>query len=447
MYIYDRALTPGEVEDLQKVSTSTKTVFDAVGAGQYAHFDSTGADMLISDRDSVTLPSQSKLAGWYYVNSTGNYDNIMAAGSAKSLHFLGTVGNSTETYPTPPQTVDIPKDAEGKYITDGNDRYIDWEQATPYDTQLYATIEDRDNKRNPIEGKEITGITPCQFYFARIADNSYDAYPYGEKGRVVLRCIFSPAKGVVEDEPVIVLQVGYHIQNKHKMLDNALNQFIQQLRTAAPGSRLSAVRFSSDSFEDHTDQLLMQNWTDSETAATGLMSLNRGQDTGGGHAKAGSYDTVKDAEGNDVNLYNYVMTGGTYAYTGLLAFQQQLASGVRSDAAKYIVLFTDGADDELKDLDDKIADPEDSNIQNTRAVQLANELKDTFTIFVVRRVFEGHRQHGQRRAAVVFPGQRHRGAGERVRERRHGQNALRPARVFREAVHRPPLRPGGVMEL
>ena len=199
------------------------------------------------------------------------------------------------------------------------------------------------------------------------------------KGERILFCIFSPAGGDVQVSPVYVKSGGSdtaYNRTKAQNLQVSLNTFINRLRMDSPGSKISAVRFSSTEYtqeKGRENELLLQTWTDDPAVSTGLMNLSKGA------AEAG----MAKATDHDGDLYNYVMTGGTNAYTGLQAFKDYLANAedIQGDeASRYIVLFTDGADDEL--TKDKKA------VEDTEAVKLANELRDTYhyTIFTVQLI-------------------------------------------------------------
>lgn len=338
VYIYDRALSSGEVGTLyETMKKPTASVTDPVEPeNTVAHFDN-GTDMQLGS-DSIAKLDETKRAGWYYVNSSGSYDSLSDTGSAKSLRPLQvpkTGGNN------------VPGPDNGQYPT------------TPTDL--------KDASGSNIAGESITGASPCQFYIG--SDN-------------LLHCIFNSSGQNVRDAVVYIKDSG--TRTKAEELQHALGTFVNQLDMSSPDSRVSAVRFSSDDFKDYTDELLMQTWTDDPSASTGIMGLQRGR----------TEDGVVKSWNNDSGLYNYVMTGGTYAYTGLQAFKASLADDAQKGAAKYVILFTDGKDGELTDNTEITEEaykssPETiiSKIKETEAVKTATELKNKdYTIYCVMLV-------------------------------------------------------------
>lgn len=338
VYIYDRALSSGEVGSLYStMKTKTGSVTDPVTpTNSVAHFDN-GTDMQLGS-DSIAKLDETKRAGWYYVNSSGSYDSLSDTGSAKSLRPLQVPKTGGSNVPGP---------NNGQYPT------------TPTDL--------KDASGSNIAGQSITEASPCQFYISK--DHC-------------LHCIFNPSSQYVRDAVVYIKDSG--TRTKAEELQHALGTFVNQLDMSSPDSRVSAVRFSSDDFEDYTDELLMQTWTDDPSASTGIMGLQRGR----------TEDGVVKSWNNDSGLYNYVMTGGTYAYTGLRAFKDSLADGAQEGAAKYVILFTDGKDGELTDNTEITEEaykssPETiiSKIKETEAVKTATELKNKgYTIYCVMLV-------------------------------------------------------------
>ncbi len=386
VYIYDgKALTDGEVSKLvATMKDPTGSVLQDEDA-KYANVN--GTMMSVYDNEQFSKIGKDARAGWYYVNSTSNYDDITATGSAKSLH-----GLSGGTYP---EKMGVMDDDEGKYVlyqkyelvdsSTGKQLGFDYEN-----TDSYTKVTDKTVAL--MTGGKITKASPSILYMGVITKE--EAAEYGvtlRKEKIpALYCVFSPAGGDVQVSPVFVKYATTNSETdeqkqatltKAQNLQIALNTFINRLRVNSPESKVSAVRFSAEVYKDHEDELLLQTWTSNPAVSTGMMNLSQGaKETG--MAKATDYAEV---DGN--NLYNYVITGGTTAYTGLKAFENKLAESVKDDKAKkYIILFTDGQDDELKEVE-SVTGPEDIKITNTQAVKLAEKLRsDGYTIFTVRLV-------------------------------------------------------------
>ena len=171
---------------------------------------------------------------------------------------------------------------------------------------------------------------------------------------------------------------------KVETLQRALSTFVTQLDYASPESRVSAVRFSTNNAdkEDGLDKLLLLDWTNDVSRSSGVLSLNKGDGSSTG------YELSK----NGKKEYNYGLTGGTYTYTGLQSFIENLLPDDDADAKKYLIIFTDGKDDELTNALPKGAkysnlSPEELEraILSTEAYNLAKTLKEQegYTIFTV----------------------------------------------------------------
>ena len=363
VYIFDgKALNEDEVSAMV---TTMKTYGENVGRAKAG----SGYAAILDEANDVELnlndPKVGRLgaadrAGWYYVNSTSEYNAVSATGSGKSLNGIIS-GNSNK----------FPDNMCGGKETSNKLKLLDGE------TEVGPGDDTNGN----------LGASPCLFYFANIDDcedvrerGKYRGLFDEESQDVVLRCVFYAGSGHVEDTPVFVKQSRSELYTKAQMLQIAVNSFINRLQVNSPDSKVGAVRFSTDNFSGHDEELLLQKWTNSTTESTGMMNL--GRNDGDGMTKAQSNDGT--------GQYNYVLTGGTFALSGLKAFKEKLAEDPvikDDDRRKYLVLFTDGVDDSLKDLNKETPDL-DSKIRNNQAVILADELKNKYgyKIFVVRLV-------------------------------------------------------------
>ena len=190
-------------------------------------------------------------------------------------------------------------------------------------------------------------------------------------GNGYLRCFFSSG---TENTKTFVSYVYTNKDEdyiKTEALQRALGAFAITLNNISPASQIAAVRFSQRSFESEgsLENLVLLDWTNKTTESTNILSLHRG--TGG---------TVKgDTSSNNGNLvqYNYGLTGGTYTSTGLKAFiDSGLAKGPAGsdDSAKYLIIFTDGKDNQYTNTSGTTHD----------AIGLADDLKRMgYTIYTV----------------------------------------------------------------
>ena len=174
----------------------------------------------------------------------------------------------------------------------------------------------------------------------------------------------------------------YGNPTKYEELNYALNQFYQNLAKYSDLSNSAIVRFSThnliqgnskDEVEtnavDHLKMLIMKDWTnwsdkyiDSNKELTYDKYL---QDLLIPTADETSIRTENSSARPDILEYPYVMTGGTYTWTGLKAFYDnmvntdKLSSGdtvynIANDARdKYLIIFTDGRDNLVDNTKDK----------------------------------------------------------------------------------------------
>ena len=210
-------------------------------------------------------------------------------------------------------------------------------------------------------------------------------------------------------------------KTKYEELNSALNTFYKNLADYSDLSNTSVVRFSTinavDKDKEETtntnlQKLIMRDWTNwsdyyqkvktEDSSATpntdnylhDLLIPETDEEK--------STDTiVSTARGDEILEYPYVMTGGTYTWTGLKSFYDNmvdkdgLESGdkvydIANDARdKYLIIFTDGRDNTVGTTDTKYNEkysPEDHKADNDAglAKAWADQLKDEgYTIYCV----------------------------------------------------------------
>ena len=176
------------------------------------------------------------------------------------------------------------------------------------------------------------GNTSIRFY---IDENGY------------LRCFFSRNISTDKTHNVACSYVYELPDNKYvktEALQRVLANFSSKLSERSPTSKISAVKFSANwSSEKELKNLVLLDWTDNSEEIASIMSQKRGQGEEEGTAAG------VDVSEHGMKQYNYVLTGGTYAYTGLLAYKQMLSESESLDpnAPKFLVVFTDGVDNSL----------------------------------------------------------------------------------------------------
>lgn len=173
----------------------------------------------------------------------------------------------------------------------------------------------------------------------------------------MLHCLFF-YQSQLRDSLVYVYDNGIQGQTKVEALQESIGVYQSIMSSLMPSSHISMTRFSSDKFAEETngqpnefDKLVMLDWTSDSQALLNAVSQGYGNASTAG-TESGAYNT----------LYNYYLTGGTFSWTGVRAFQNYLqgtANGERpdSEANKYLILFTDGRDQEpnFTNIKDEIA--------------------------------------------------------------------------------------------
>ena len=225
--------------------------------------------------------------GWYYC-SYGNWDSYSSTDkiTAKTLYGLAK-GNYYDTIR--PRKTDVGKDTGVGAAPD------------------LTSLEGNTDKLYEVS----SAGGPVKFYI--------DAEGY-------LRCFLG-----ISDKPyasfVYKLEDSEYV--KTETLERAVGAFVTELNEKAPYAKISAVRFSAEAAGP--DDLLMLNWTSEAQDSIGFFTGSTG--------------------GNIVS--NYDLTGGTFTATGVKAYLERLENNktmqdeAEPGAPKYLIIFTDGADNDI----------------------------------------------------------------------------------------------------
>ena len=315
---FDAFLTPGELALLMDPHKTDNSLLGWAGYNYFVYNPVSTTTAYVSlgyyrESDGFKFAAESNKGGegWYYISGT-NWTNFTSNGStAKALY-----GLATDSYK------DTIKKATSLSDTVGNGGA--------------APDVDSDEGTGSIYTNNTAG--PIKFY---IDEAGY------------LRCFFATSNTRLTSY-VYMLEDGDYIRTE--ALQRALGLFVTELSELSPGARVSAVRFSGST--DAYDQLLLLDWTEKPSDSTGMLSLGQDNST----------------------TYKYALTGGTNTATGLKAYIDQLQPsdnpyldmGITDEQPpKYLIIFTDGADDNVRDA------------SNT-AIGLADNLKEAgYTIFTV----------------------------------------------------------------
>lgn len=423
LFVYDKALDGSEVSQLYKSLQEPKVIAAAANVA----LDDSGNDIAIIDAALVANKGEEeKMRGWYYVNSTSDWNNYYdnpKVGTAKKL--LGvpkkevikneiTSASLPEVFASSLATAAVK--GNGGYIYTGSDNfqtsgsdehyYYDADtndgKTTEYLTTVYA--HDYSEKLNEHEGKAaITvpeGETPG-------GNNDVSPVIFFVDDAGFLRCFYSNSGSITEKDKSAgprssVSYVYYKWEcedTKTDSLQAALGIFNTDLEQISPSSRVSAVRFSSAEIEDEDlDKLVMLDWTKDPTAATKMLSLEYGNGESTGSDYSSPSDDNENSEQESIKQYNYGLTGGTSTYQGLKAFKEILVDEHDGksrmdrdnpdrdiDKSKYVIIFTDGKDTNVEDLTSTDEDKKNAAIKKVDdSKAIAQELKeDGFTIFYV----------------------------------------------------------------
>lgn len=418
LFVYNTALNKDNVQKL------VKNVSNAKGDSVFSTLNPNGEVMaeMPSTELNVSSSNASTVSGWYYATSTGNWTRNFTNPKLKTGKILRALLNSEVIenkihYSNLPSSVkkylineankagvtgDTDDEKAQNYIAlgDGNGKgkkaYIysgagDFKGSGGYyydfDNNSSSTFEVTENnvaitlpedatRQGVASGTNAGYISPVVFFI--------DSQGY-------LRCFFntgSSNKGASEirSEASYVYMKPDSTRIKAEELQYALGSFAADLGWSSPISRLSAVRFSTnnaitDKYDD-SDKLVLLDWTKSSFEASKILSVQRGDQSSIGYDI--STPNLEDENTNNdvgINQYNYGLTGGTHTWTGFEAFDKHLANRISRDdtsknAKKYLIMFTDGKDDNLKSADGK------KYIDKT--IEYANKFKsEGYTIFCV----------------------------------------------------------------
>lgn len=392
LFIYDRALDADEVKNLRSSLLTPKSVYFAKNADGEAIAEAPDGNKLKGEAAK----------GWYYVNSLSDWIKtaVEKFQTAKQFRQLksGEVAINHIDYKSLPESIREWFEDKGgeRIVNSGNtDKFIyngskDFTVTGASSNLYYYQFTDGVGKLNKLmtditaDNVALTGADDRQ----QFVEGSGSPVVFFVDNEGYLRCFFNNGNSTKSDttEPYTVCSYVYSkIDNndiKYESLQYAIGSFVSELHAASPKSRVSAVRFSTKNIKD-PKQLVLLDWTTNAEDSVKMLSLA----TGGGTV-SGSVPSVppEPEDGEDrldpLNQYNYIMTGGTYLYTGLQAYEDILdprtekvkKNGITSK--KYVIVFTDGKDDEIN-RDGKDPDA-------TEAKKVAEELKEKgYTIYVV----------------------------------------------------------------
>ncbi len=339
LYVFNDALTETQVaqyfgeKESCKGSTTDKTLY---------HATTVGGDDIAQISESLAKNTKiDERRGWYYVNSHSTWADVTGC-LASGKQYIGIrTDKGIEDYPEMAKdTATIPSE----YTFEDNAGII--EQISEGDTN---------------ESKYTAPETERSIRFYVDTQNH-------------LRCfVWSGDTTKSEDDKRTFCSLVYEKKDnqltKYEELNNALNTFYSNLAEYSDLSNTAVVRFSTvnavdKSSENTTDEnlkkLIMKDWTNWSDAFLNDDQTDKSKYLADLLIPADgekSTDTIgSKARPGEIQEYPYVMTGGTYTWTGLKSFydnmvdKTDLESGnrvydVANDARdKYLIIFTDGRD-------------------------------------------------------------------------------------------------------
>ncbi len=401
LYIFDEALTDDQVA----LVAQDKMMEDpkAEDCESYHATTSDGKQDIAQISKSLrTNPDDDQREGWYYVNSHSVWADISGCleGGKQYLGIVNDIGLGT--YNSDPSEL-VPGGSGGK-VTEPATGYEDDNQSIATIPSVYQAAYDEYVASSSSGSKpdDVLGAERAKYYeyyeklqkgndstktFTPSANERSIQFYVDEAG--YLRCFYctgdfswkksgdewsySPrtfcsvvyVKEKYDVEKRLTDGTNYGNPTKYEELNFALNQFYQNLANSSDLSNTAIVRFSThnliqgdseseakENAVNHLKMLIMEDWTnysdvysndntDKKDYLQNLLIPAVGE-------------TSVPSGGSDE--YPYVMTGGTYTWTGLKAFYDNMVDttgtksgdtvyNIANDARdKYLIIFTDGRD-------------------------------------------------------------------------------------------------------
>ena len=366
LYIYDQALDATQVKKIYEMVSDATNTEGKKSCDQYhatTKIDEKDVDIAQIKKSLANNPYDTQREGWYYVNSHSTWADIegcLASGKA----YIGIYDKASSSDKM--EGIEKIEDA-GKDIATIPPAYEDTTNTE------YQAIKESIEKGNT-DTKE-TSNEDKKFNKAPENERSIRFYVDSQNH---LRCFAWSGSTSKDGDVRTFCSLVYEKQDKqitkYEELNNALNSFYSGLARNSDLSNSAIVRFSTNSAvgkvdgkigaekdniisntEKNLQRLIMQNWTNySDKYSDSDNTLERKNylqnllipDEG---------ETAVPVDSGSTE-YPYVMTGGTYTWTGLKAFYDNMVDTedkdsnnivykVANDAHdKYLILFTDGRD-------------------------------------------------------------------------------------------------------
>lgn len=420
LYVFDKSLTASEVNIYFGKELCDATTYKENGTIDKAIYHAKS----VIDGESMEIaqvtaslhdnPAPDQRCGWYYVNSHSAWADI--SGCLESgKQYLGIV-NDELLGVIPENATKIPTGKSGDTITEPeNDITKDNESIATIpsswvtghsliEKEKAGTLTDEERKILYDEMGEEEAMNYYDLYESLVAGNDESKkFEPSENERSIqfyvdiqgyLRCFYCTGdlswkksgstwnynprtfcSVVYQKQPYVEQPDGSREGNatKYEQLNYALNQFYTALAQNSDLTNSAIVRYSTNNAanDKNLDMLVMQDWTNwsefyQENRSTKLEYDDFLHNLLVPEAGETSTNTTT-SRAQKIKEYPYVMTGGTYTWTGLKSFYdnmvdtetKNLESGNRvydiaNDARdKYLIIFTDGRDNLVGDESSK----------------------------------------------------------------------------------------------
>lgn len=390
LLIFNKALNAEQVKSVYDKMTLTPES----GCGEY-HAETVDGKEIAQITEDLAKNVDSNRKGWYYVNSHSAWDDI--SGCLESgKQYLGVINDNylgklptVEDLEGDPKEETIDSSVKENDIKDDNKSIASipsiWDaayKAFENGEKLDGVDDDTLKKYHDLYEVLSDGNDKDKIFTPPSNERSIQFY-VDKKG--LLRCFYCTGEGSWKKSgktwnynPRTFCSAVYVKKTdapdeqitKYEQLNIALNQFYENLAEHSDLTNSAIVRFSTNNVVDkdssaktseNLKMLIMKDWTNWSDEYIRDETLTKNKylenllipDEGETSAK-----TNKSTSREDFFEYPYVMTGGTYTWTGLKAFYDNmvdtktgsLTSGnkvydIANDARdKYLIIFTDGRD-------------------------------------------------------------------------------------------------------
>ncbi len=369
LYVFDEALNEEQVKLVSAGKLSKEPTQEDDCKLYHATSKTTGKDIAQIKKTLAQNPNDDEREGWYYVNSHSTWADVEGC-------------------------LESGKQYIGIYDKDGTNGIEHVAQAGKDIATIpsaYKTNSDYATIKKSIEDGDTDTKEGSTKKFNKAPENERSIRFYVDSQNH-LRCFAwsgsTSEEGDIRTFCSLVYLKKDEQKTKYEELNSALNTFYQRIAEKSDLSNNAVVRFSTNSAvmqikdndkdtekkeknkttNTNLQKLIMENWTNWSDYYQEVKKTGGTPDT----AKY-LHDLLIPAEGETSvpadggTEYPYVMTGGTYTWTGLKAFYDNMVDKEAGDTAKniandardkYLIIFTDGRDN-TQDYDVSVED-EDS---------------------------------------------------------------------------------------